>query len=182
MLFNGNLVSRNKYISYKLFNKSINKYSKKGKIVLNTIVYNPLLVKSSLEDSWISSFVDTKEYFNVSLKSKDNNYNIVFDLAHKNLYPNNNEDELSILLKLFKVGKIRKHSLGENINYYRVSGLSDTSCLFSYFDKHQLKSKKLKSYLLWCNLHFKLLNKEYLNLILKHSLKVLCSKVNNTWD
>jgi len=51
LLFNGNLVSRNKYISYKLFNKSINEYSKKGKIVLNTIVYNPLLVKPSLEDS-----------------------------------------------------------------------------------------------------------------------------------
>jgi len=51
LLFNGNLVSRNKHISYKLFNKSINEYSKKGKIVLNTIVYNPLLVKPSLEDS-----------------------------------------------------------------------------------------------------------------------------------
>jgi len=82
------------------------------------------------------------------LKSKDNGYNIVFHLTYKNLYPNNNKNKLSILLELFKVGKIRKHSLGENINYYRVSDLSDTSCLFPYFDKHQLRSKKLKSYLL----------------------------------
>jgi hypothetical protein len=81
---------------------------------------------------------------------------------------------------MFRVGIIKKHSLGTNIYYYRVSGLSDTSCLFSYFDKHQLRTKKLKSYILWRSLHSKLLNKEHLNITLRPSLRVLASKVNNT--
>jgi hypothetical protein len=54
--------------------------------------------------------------------------------------------------------------------------------LFTYFDKHKLRSKKLKSYLLWRNLHFKISNKEHLDSTLRPSLKVLASKVNNTWD
>ena len=80
------------------------------------------------------------------------------------------------------MGKIYKHNLGKNIYYYRVSGLSDTSRLFIYFDKHKLRSKKLKSYLLWRDLHFKISNKEHLDNTLRPSLKVLASKVNNTWD
>ena len=46
--------------------------------------------------------------------------------------------------------------------YYRVNGLNDTKILFDYFDSSHgtLKSKKLKSYLLWKILHNKLLNKD----------------------
>ena len=83
---------------------------------------------------------------------------------------------------MFIVGKIWKHSLGSDIYYYRVTGLSDTSCLFSYFNNHQLRTKKLKSYILWRDLHEKLSNKEHLDVTIRPSLKNLASKVNNTWD
>jgi hypothetical protein len=49
-------------------------------------------------------------------------------------------------------------------------------------DNHTLRSKKLKSYILWKEIHSKLLNKDHLNPSLRESLKVLASKVNNNWD
>lgn len=173
LLFNGNLVTINKIISYKLFNLALNKYLNKGRLIFETIKYNPLKVIPKLEDSWISGFVDSKGCFSVAINSKNNGYSFNFDL-HLN-------SEHELLLDLFKVGKIRKLNLGNNIYYYRVSGLSDTLNLFNYFDNHKLRSKKLKSYLLWRNLHSNLLNKEHLDPTLRPSLKVLASTVNNNW-
>ena len=54
--------------------------------------------------------------------------------------------------------------------------------IFTYFDIHPLRSKKLKSYILWKEIHSKLVNKDHLNPSLRESLKVLASKVNNNWD
>jgi len=42
--------------------------------------------------------------------------------------------------------------------------------------------KKLKSYILWKDLHKKISDKQHLVPTLRFSLKVLASKVNNTWD
>jgi hypothetical protein len=181
LLFNGNLVTKRKHLSFKKFNAAFNKYSTKGKLLFETINFNPLPVTPSLKDSWISGFVDSEGCFSVSLSSQNNNYSIIFDLTQQAAPELNEESGLELLLYLFKVGKIRKHSKGNNIFSYRVTGLYDTSCLFSYFDKHKLRSKKLKSYLLWRDLHLKILNKEHLDKTLRPSLKVLASKVNNTW-
>ena len=182
LLFNGNLVTKRKNLSFKSFNLAFNKYSNKGNLQFEAIAFNPLTVKPRLEDSWIAGFVDAEGCFSVTLYSKHNGYNIIFDLAQQSGFEINDESGLELLKNLFKVGKIYKHNLGKNIYYYRVSGLSDTSRLFTYFDKHKLRSKKLKSYLLWRNLHFKISNKEHLDSTLRPSLKVLASKVNNTWD
>ena len=113
---------------------------------------------------------------------KNNAYSIIFDVAQQASTKLKKESGLELLLDLFKVGIIRKHNLGTDVFYFRVSGLSDTSRLFTYFDNHKLRSKKLKSYLLWRDLHSKILNKEHLDPTLRPSLKVLASKVNNTWD
>ncbi len=182
LLFNGNLVTNNKQIDFKLFNLAFNKYSNKGRIIFEQITYSPLIIIPTLEDSWVSGFVDSEGCFSVSFSSKNDGYNIIFDLAQKGNSALKEESELNLLLDLFKVGKIYKHSLGNNIYYYRVSGLSDTTRLFTYFENHKLRSKKLKSYLLWRNLHSKIFNKEHLDHTLRPSLKVLASKVNNTWN
>ena len=204
ILLNGNFVTKTKHLNFKLFLSAFNKYSNKGKLIFENISFNPKMVKPSLEDSWISGFVDAEGCFSVSIYSKNNAYSIVFDLGgvrsaacvrtplpkgvsagrHTQKAPLglNCESELKLFIDIFKVGKIRKHSLGTNIYYYRVNGLSHTSCLFSYLDNHQLRTKKLKSYILWRDLHSKLSNKEHLDTTLRPSLKVLASKVNNTWD
>ena len=182
LLFNGNLVTNRKQISFKLFNSAFNKYSNKGRLLFETISYNPLNVKPTLEDSWVSGFVDSEGCFSVTIYSKNNAYSIIFDVAQQASTKLKKESGLELLLDLFKVGIIRKHNLGKDVFYFRVSGLSDTSRLFTYFDNHKLRSKKLKSYLLWRDLHSKILNKEHLDPTLRPSLKVLASKVNNTWD
>jgi hypothetical protein len=82
---------------------------------------------------------------------------------------------------LFTVGKVYAHS-SKGAYYYRVGGLNDLNKLILYFDSHPLRSKKLKSYILWKDLHKKIITKDHLNLSLIESLKVLASKVNNTWD
>ena len=92
----------------------------------------------------------------------------------------NCESELKLFIDIFKVGKIRKHSLGTNIYYYRVNGLSHTSCLFSYLDNHQLRTKKLKSYTLWKEIHKHVMNKDHLVTELRIKLIEMASKVNNT--
>lgn len=182
LLFNGNLVTKRKSLSFKNFNLAFNKYSSKGKLQFETIDFNPFTVKPTLEDSWISGFVDSEGCFSVTIYSKNNSYSIIFDLAQQSGFEVNDESGLEIISSLFKVGKIYKHNLGKDVYNYRVSGLSDTRCLFTYFDKHKLRSKKLKSYLLWRDLHLKLSNKEHLDSTLRPSLKILASKVNNTWD
>ena len=95
----------------------------------------------------MSGFTDSEGCFSVTISSKHNSYTIIFDIAQQASLTSNKESDLELLLNLFKVGKIRKHNK-DNIFSYRVSGLSDTSCLFTYFDNHKLRSKKLKSYLL----------------------------------
>lgn len=178
ILLNGNFVTKGKHLNFKLFLSAFNKYSSSGKLNFETIPFSANMVIPSLQDSWVSGFVDAEGCFSVSIYSKTNAYSIIFDLAQKALL--GDESELNLFIDMFKVGKIRKHSLGTNIYYYRVDGLSNTSCLFSYFDKHSLRTKKLKSYILWRNLHYKLSNKEHLDVTLRPSLRVLASKVNNT--
>lgn len=182
LIFNGNLVTKRKSLNFKLFNLAFNKYSSKGKLQFETIDFNLFTVKPTLDDSWISGFVDSEGCFSVTIYSKNNSYSIIFYLAQQSGFEVNDESGLEIISSLFKVGKIYKHNLGKDVYNYRVSGLSDTRCLFTYFDKHKLRSKKLKSYLLWRDLHLKLSNKEHLDSTLRPSLKILASKVNNTWD
>ncbi len=176
LLFNGNLVTKKKQISFKVFNSAFNKYSSKGKLLFENIIYNSSIIIPTLEDGWISGFTDAEGCFSVTIYSKHNGFSILFDIAQKEKLV------LELLFNLFKVGIIRKHSLGEDIFYYRVNGLLNTSSLFTYYDKHTLRTKKLKSYLLWRNLHSKLLKKDHLDISLRPSLKVLASKVNNNWD
>lgn len=42
LLFNGNLVTKRKHLSFKKFNAAFNKYSLKGKLLFETINFNPL--------------------------------------------------------------------------------------------------------------------------------------------
>jgi LAGLIDADG DNA endonuclease family protein len=84
------------------------------------------------------------------------------------------------LLNIFKEGKISEHYIGNNIQQYRINGLANVTVIFPYFDQHNLRSKKLKSYIIWRDLHTRLINKEHLDKSLRPSLKLLASKVNNT--
>ena len=148
LLFNGNLVTITNNLRFKSFLFAFNEYCNKGKLKFEKIEFNDKTVKPGKHDSWISGFTDAEGCFSVTIYSKNSAYSIIFDLAQKGSLDVKFKSELEFFLDVFKIGKIRKHSLGENIFYYRVNGLSDTSCLFDYFDNNPLKTKKLKSYIL----------------------------------
>jgi len=119
-------------------------------------MYTIYIQKTSLNDGWVSGFTDASlgaGCFSAGINDSSA-YWFLFDLAQK---AELDDSPLTLFTELFGVGKIYKHSkLG--CYYYRVSGLKDTAILFSYFDKHTLKSKKLKSvpppsFLSWIYFH-----------------------------
>jgi hypothetical protein len=189
-LFNNNLVTYSKIISFNKFLYALNNYNQNGTIKYPPLIFslnnlsingkniNETNVKPTLQDDWICGFTDSEGCFSVSISSISNKFNICFDICQNHL---ENKYILDHLFYLFNVGKIYNHS-HKGAYYYRVGGLKDLTKLFTYFDNYPLRSKKLKSYILWKNIHSKLLNKHHLNPTLRESLKVLASKVNNNWD
>jgi len=190
MLFNNNLVTYSKIVYFNKFLYALNNYNQNGTIKYPSLILslnnlsingkniNETNVKPTLQDDWICGFTDSEGCFSVSISSISNKFNICFDIAQNQL---ENKYILDHLFYLFNVGKIYNHSQKGAYNF-RVGGLKDLTKLFPYFDNYPLRSQKLKSYILWKNLHSKLLNKDHLNPTLRESLKVLASKVNNNWD
>lgn len=178
LLFNKNMVSPQKLKSFSKFLSAFNAYAGKGTLRFKPVNFSNSTVKPALKDAWLAGFTDSEGCFSVSIYSNSNRYSILFDLAQKG---EENKEILELFVTLFNVGKIYKHS-NKFTYYYRVNGLSDTAKLFNYFDTYELRTKKLKSYILWRDLHKKINDKQHLDPTLRYSLKVLASKVNNTWD
>ena len=190
-LLNNNLVTHSKIVSFKKFLILLNTYNQIGKLDYPKVFdlqegsekatlessneIKPII--PTLQDSWICGFTDSEGCFSTSIRTKTG-FTICFDIAQKHI---ENKYILDYLNFLFTVGKVYSHS-SKDTYYYRISGLNDLIKIFSYFDNHTLRSKKLKSYILWKEIHSKLLNKDHLNPSLRESLKVLASKVNNNWD
>ena len=200
ILLNKNLVTYSKIMSLNFFILALNKYNQKGIIKYPIINFNLLsfnannlnldfrnknkelffnyAVKPTLQDAWFSGFTDSEGCFSVSISSINKRFNICFDIAQNHIENKYILDHFSLL---FKVGKVYQHS-NKKAYYYRVSGLNNLTKLFPYFDEYPLLSKKLKSYILWKDIHNKIINKNHLNFTFRESLKVLASKVNNNWD
>lgn len=180
LLFNGNLITLHKINRYQNFLENVNVYNNNGRIKLPNIKLSAFSVKPTFQDGWLAGFCDAEGCFSSTIYNNSNRFSIIYDIAQKNI---EGQSILYYIQDLFKVGKVYHHS-APNVLYYRVNGLNETKLLFDYFDSSHgtLKSKKLKSYLLWKILHAKLLNKDHLDSTKRYSLKVLASKINNTWD
>ena len=152
LLINNNLVTFSKYYSFNKFLFSLNKYNQKGSLTLPLIAQAhslqindyTALPKPTLHDDWISGFSDSEGCFSITIHNKSKKFNICFDIAQKY---SENKYILEYIQILFNVGKIYNHNI-KNVYYYRVGGLKNTTQLFSYFNNHPLRSKKLKSYII----------------------------------
>lgn len=143
LLLNGNLVTRSKLLSLESFLLRFNIYISKGTLKLDPLNFIRELVKPSLKDAWICGFTDAEGCFSASINVKGG-HQIVFDIAQT---AELSSSPINHFMELFGVGVINKHHQPGAYNY-RVGGLSQTKKLFEYFDKFQLKSKKLISYIL----------------------------------
>uniref|UniRef100_UPI0022FD945B hypothetical protein n=1 Tax=Drechslerella dactyloides TaxID=74499 RepID=UPI0022FD945B len=70
LLFNGNLVTKRKIFSFKNFNQAFNKYSNKGRLQFEAINFDASIVIPTLEDSWVSGFIDSEGCFSATINSK----------------------------------------------------------------------------------------------------------------
>ena len=161
LIFNGNIRTPDKFISFNEFLKALNISLQKTKgralnrlnqFELTKDIYQNIqpfnnTKEITLNDTWLIGFIDAEGCFHISFSLNNNNFNLLFDLAQKGA--DNKEIVLDKLVQLFKVGKVYKHYNNNNW-YYRVTGLSNTLVLINYFDsfKFTFLTKKATSYLL----------------------------------
>ncbi len=206
-LFNNNLVTVNKKLSFDKWLLGINKNFIKGKYILPSINLNPSksIILPSLNDGWISGFTDAEGCFSVSIRKNNKRFSIIYDLSQNTLkkklllpYELNVTDKTSsdsssllieenkmecepvlhYLVKLFSAGCVYQSKSRKNVSYFRIDGLKSTRVIMCYFEKHPLLTGKSVSYKLWKELHLKLRNKEHLDPVLRDNLKILASQVN----
>lgn len=192
LIFNGNIRTPDKLISFNEFLKTLNisllksrgrALNKLYELGLNKDIYKIIepyrfTKEITLNDTWLIGFVDAEGCFHAgfSLKRK-NSYTLLFDLAQKGA--ENKEIVLYKLIKLFRVGVVNKH-YHDNIWNYRVSGLSDTEVIINYFESCNFTflTKKASSYLLWKQIRNSISQKEHLDPVQRQKLISLSKTVN----
>lgn len=177
-LFNGNLVQPSRLYGLQKFLEFFNIISCKGLKRVNIVKFLDQLVIPSLKDSWLSGYSDAEGCFSVSLLNNSLAFRIRFLISQKLFI---NKLVLDRFIILFGTGRVIPHSQPDTFTY-EVNGLTNCEKLFFYFEQHPLRTKKAYSFILWKELYLKLKNKEHLDPTLRPLLKVLASKVNNTWD
>ena len=119
-LFNNNLVTVNKKLSFDKWLLGINKNLIKGKYVLLPVQLTSFntLVLPSLKDGWISGFTDAEGCFSVSIRNSIKGFNIIFEISQNNFKKN-----------LWKLAKNNKSSFIEHkddeLNSTSISELSN---------------------------------------------------------
>lgn len=192
LIFNGNIRTPDKLISFNEFlknlNSNINKPSRKLKeFGLNNDIFKIIkpyndTKQITLNDNWLIGFVDAEGCFHVSfIKNRKNSFRILFDINQKGA--DNKTIVLDKLPLLFGVGKVYKHYKVNNW-YYRVTGLTNTKVIMNYFDssKYTFLTKKSTSYFLWKEIHNSISNSEHLDPVNKQKLISLCKTVNKKFD
>ena len=176
LLFHNNIRLSSKQDSYLKFINLINKKIKKNKFKFtkklkkDNIIYNYINILSTnlklkeitLNDAWLSGFIDAEGCFFCYIKIKKINYNytIGFDIAQKN--KENKEILLNKLISLFNSGNVYKHSV-PNVWYYRIQGINNLKNIINYLDIYTLKSNKLNIYIIWKKIISWLSKKNHLN-------------------
>ena len=175
-LFNGNIVLPSKQQSFNRFLQVFNQKAIKGKILLDEIKPINSNKLPSLSNNWLVGFTDSEGCFTVSFLSNSNAFRLRFLVSQKG---DINVPVLSHLILLFKTGVIEAHSKKSNYSYV-ITGAKDCFNVYDYFDNNPLKTKKLRSYLLWKKIHKHIMNKDHLNPELRQNLIKMAIEVNST--
>lgn len=174
-LFNGNIVLPSKQKSFKKFLDLYNQKAIKGKILLDPIVPRKSKILPSLADNWLTGFTDAEGCFTASFLSNSNAFRLRYIVTQKG---ESNLPILSHLILLFKAGSIESHSKKSNYSYI-INSKKNCYNVYDYFENFPLKTKKLKSYLLWKEIHKQIENKDHLNPQLRIKLIEMATKINS---
>jgi LAGLIDADG endonuclease/Cytochrome C and Quinol oxidase polypeptide I len=174
-LFNGNIILPSRQKSFEKFLEGFNKWVSKGRIKLDAVLLKQSTILPSLNNSWLAGFTDGEGCFTCSIgNNKGFSYN--FNISQKWEI---NKKILEHLCILFNGGIVSNHNV-DNVYEYRIGGLKNCKNIFSYFDTHQLYTKKLISYTLWKKMYNELLIKDHLDpkkrLIMIEKVRLINSK------
>lgn len=191
LIFNGNIRTPEKLKSFNEFLINLNASLKKSRgralkslkdfgLTLDIYQYIQPRVNTkeiTLNDSWLVGFIDAEGCFHAGFSSKNNSFQLCFDLAQKG--ENSKEIVLDVLPQLFKVGKVSKH-YSDNVWYYRVQGLNDSLTLINCLENlnFTLLTKKAASYALWKQIRNSIVQKEHLDPVQRQTLISLAKTVN----
>lgn len=190
LIFNGNMYFPSRHLKFQKFLAAFNEkimLKKEDKLIknnlLNLILPNTNLLTPSLNNAWLSGFIDSEGCFSISINIKTKKYTNKFDLSQKW------EINIPTLLKISNLlhgekyqnsisNKVYKH-FEKNCFYIRIHKIEICQSFYFYFNNYPLQSKKKESYFKWKELHIKLLNKEHLNPDLILNLHSLSKQINS---
>ena len=178
LLFNGNIVLPTRNLRFISFLSNLNERLAKKNLIIVQPVFTTVL-PFVINDSWFCGFSDSKGCFSCSLLSNSLHFRFRFILTQK--WDANKTVLLHLMndLKLYYnvESAVCPHS-APLVWELRINGLSNCCKLFPYFDRHKLLTKKNKSYIIWKDLHSKLLEKQHLIESKRSNLIKLASQVN----
>lgn len=171
LLFNGNLV----------LDHRINQLNSWINTLNNKYSYNLILISTpqiiSLNDAWISGFIDAEGCFNVTITT-NKRYSLGYVIKLRFILDQNNKLCLNKIQSLFNTGKVILRT--KSINHYRytITGFSNFKDLYNYLNNYPLKTKKLESFIKWSIIYNMIINKEHLSLIGLNKIKILKTQIN----
>lgn len=173
LLFNGNLVLPSRKKQFHSFLKAF--LSKND----SNIVYDNSKILPSLDNLWLLGFTEAEGCFSISLLSNSFAFRTRFILSQKG---DINIPVLSHCILLFYTGKIEGHSNKDNYSYI-VSGLSNLSNIYPYFDKNinYFLGLKKQSYLKFKLLNQNLTEKKHLDPNIRPMLVNLSKDINSIY-
>lgn len=172
LLFNGNIVLPTRKKQFKLF---LNTFLKKNQSIPISYLNNNNPI--TLDNTWLLGFTEAEGCFTISLLSNSKAFRIRYIISQKG---DINVPLLSQLILVFQCGIVEAHSAKDNYSFI-VSGLSNISKIFPYFDKNlnNFMGIKKQSYLKFKQLFAKIQSKEHLDSVKRIELEKETKLINN---
>lgn len=156
-LFNGNLAISHRIKQLSLWVQALN--NRFGK---NTILFNDITVRLTLQDAWLSGFTDAEGCFNVSITSNAR-YALGYVIKMRYILDQKDNCILLVIQNLFRFGKVTERSKTNGVYRYTATGFKSMNDVISYFKAFPLYTKKARSFEKWNMVYNIVSNKLHLN-------------------
>ncbi len=169
-IFNGNLVFPLKQASFAKFLEAFNNRSKAP-----IVPFISALVTPTIHDYWLCGITDAEGCFNCSLLGNSTAYRFRYLLAQQG------DINLPVLTNLTTLigGVVRPH-FAHGVHQLTVNGIRNMGPVINYFNAHQLKTKKVKSYRIWLEVQTSIVNGEHLSPQSRAVLKAKATTINTS--
>ena len=132
----------------------------------------------SLNDGWLSGFIDAEGCFNVSIHNRKNTKTNSRVMLRFILDQKNSESLFKSIYNLFNYGFISLRFKTNNVFRFTINSFEGLVFVRQYLDNFPLKTKKLISYSLWLKILNMILNKEHLDIEGLNIIEKLSKTIN----